>query len=279
MDFLQAPWKAYPRIPYRFLDIKDFEADSEQSKTYKYKQNWLPMVRESETWMILFWQSTINKFMFWWDDNRTPSGAVTYSTANGNKFNFWLSLGNNSNQNFIGEWTSTTPYNIGNVVTYNNNTYICIAIAINQNPETQPTYWTLTASYPQNLSPFTSAYNSNIITVNSKMYVKLYFWFAIELNDNINQFVFFINSSINGTVVKYERSASGKVITIWPNTYTANKLSDLNKIMSGYKEKPYLTTPWETFELQVYINAIWTGDFTLLASQTYRWIQAFKPNY
>ncbi len=68
--------------------MRDFEVNTTQSKSYNFKQYMTPIVRESETGLILFQNSILHKEMVGGDDTRTPASPTTYNTANGNEFDF-----------------------------------------------------------------------------------------------------------------------------------------------------------------------------------------------
>jgi len=113
---IEAPGKSYQRIPYRVLDMRDFEVNTAQSKSYNYKQYMHPIVRSSETGLILYQNSQIHKIMVGGNDTRTPAAPTTYSVAGGNQFNFSRYQGNDYNAVFQGKWNDTQGYVIGNVV-------------------------------------------------------------------------------------------------------------------------------------------------------------------
>lgn len=267
---LEAPWKSYQRLPNRILDMRDFEVNTNQSKSYNFKQRQTPIVRESETWLILFQNSTIYKNMVGGDDTRTPASPTTYNTANGNEFDFSRYFGNDGNWNYLWLWNATTAYVVGDVISIAKAYYYCIQNNTNQSPP-NATYWIAVGSWQLsnigNLSMW-----SNIVEVIDSCLVEIEFWFAMSLNSNIWGVVAAISSSVNGIILSWEMAWG----TVTPD------LSDSVEIISWHKSKKYYATAGEQLEYVFTVSPEWWAwNFTLLGAddETYRGIYALRPNW
>ena len=266
---LEAPWKAYPRVPYRVLDMRDFEVNTTQSKSYNFKQYMTPIVRESETWLVLFQNSIIHKEMVGGDDTRTPASPTTYNTANGNEFDFSKYIWDDANWDYTWLWNATTAYTVGKVVSISKNYYYCISNNTNQLPP-NATYWREVGSW-QLSNIWVLSLWSNIVEVINDCLLEIEFWFAMSLNSNIWGVVSAITSSVNGIILSWEMSG-------WSVT---PDLSDSLEVISWYKKKKYLATAGEQLEYVFTVSPTWwAGNFTLLWAddETYYTVSVLRPN-
>lgn len=268
---IEAPGKSYQRIPYRVLDMRDFEVNTPQSKSYNYKQYMTPIVRVSETGLVLYQNSIINKIMVGGNDTRTPGGPTTYSVANGNQFNFSRYQGNDFNAVFQGKRNDTQGYLIGNVVIdAAGDYYYAIANNIGNNPASFPASWILVGSCRlSNLA--NNTLGGNIIKVINNSLIDMEFGFAMQLNSNIQSILVAITSSVNWIVLSWQQSW-GAVTPL---------LSDSLELTSGYKKRTYQAVAGELLEMVLTITPTWAGSFTLLWNddQTYRSIKTLRPNW
>jgi len=81
------------RPPYRFLDLLDCEAYSTQSKTYNFKEYFIPMVRPSKSGLFLGSQARIY-YPVYNDYNRTLTSTTVYTDM------FDFGIGNDVGSNF-----------------------------------------------------------------------------------------------------------------------------------------------------------------------------------
>lgn len=267
LNNLEAPGKSYQRIPNRVLDMRDFEVNTTQSKSYNRKQYMTTLVRESETWLILFQNSMIQKNMVGGDDNRTPWASTTYRTSNWNKFNFSRYFGNDGNWAYLWLWNVATAYVVGNVVEIAKNYYYCIQNNTNQIPP-NATYWIEVGS-GQLSNAWVLSVGSNIVEIINDWLYNVEFGFAMTLQSNIWWVSVSIVSDINWLILTYQ-------ITWWAVTPI---LSDSIGSIDGYKSKQYYAVAGEQLELIfTVVPSGWAGDFTLL-DETYRTVSALRPNW
>ena len=87
---------------------------------------------------------------------------------------YWVLVGTSNTSEYLGAWSNSTPYVIGNQVTSAGNYYICIANNTNQNPASSPTYWqqiSVADIYLGAWSNATAYVNGNQVTYNGSFYI------------------------------------------------------------------------------------------------------------
>lgn len=211
-------------------------------------------MRDSESGMILTPQDVSVKQMIGGDDARSINVLTTFSTANGNAFNFPLLVGNDSAMNYVGVWSSLTAYVVGQTVSLLINNvpvyFICTQNNTNQTPP-NTTYRSQTAIYPQNLANFQN--RGNTLVVNNDSLIEIDFGFAMDLSQNIRSVTFEIISSINGTILSWQQPAVADLALLF-------------NVISGYKRKVYQASANEILELVVIVDpSAAPGQFTLLS--------------
>lgn len=230
-----------------------------------------PMVRVSESGIILYQNSIINKIMVGGNDTRTPAVPTTYSVAGGNQFNFSRYQGNDFNAVFKQKRNDTTAYIVGDVVIDEaGDYYYAIANNTNASPSVTPASWLLVGSCRlSNLANNTLW--GNIVKVINNSLIDMEFGFAMSLNSNIQSILVAITSSVNWIVLS--RQQSWWVVT--------PLLSDSIELTSGYKKRTYQAVAGELLEMVVTVTPTGAGSFTLLWAddQTYRSVKTLRPNW
>jgi hypothetical protein len=80
---------------------------------------------------------------------------------------------------FLGNWSPTVTYAVNNQVLFNSGYYICLALNLNQQPDTHPTFWQLITN--QNSSVYEGTYNP-ATTYQSRQTVSFQGGFWVALN-------------------------------------------------------------------------------------------------